>query len=263
VIGWENEIRELTLDDALDWYRTYYTPNNAILIVAGDVTLEELKPLAEKYYGVIPQRAQPVRNRPKEPPQLAARRLEMFHPQVTQDTWRRSYLAPSYQWGETQHALPLQLLAQILGGRSTSRLYRNMVIDTQIAVRASAFYSATDVGPSQFFLFAVPRGDATLDDIEARMEALIEDVVDNGVTQDELDRTKKFLLAQAIYARDDVQGAARIFGEALTNGRSIEDVESWPDRVRAVTLDDVNAAARYVFEKRRSVTGILRTRQPS
>jgi zinc protease len=138
-----------------------------------------------------------------------------------------------------------------------------MVIDTQIAVRASAFYSATDVGPSQFFLFAVPRGDATLDDIEARMEALIEDVVDNGVTQDELDRTKKFLLAQAIYARDDVQGAARIFGEALTNGRSIEDVESWPDRVRAVTLDDVNAAARYVFEKRRSVTGILRTRQPS
>ena len=263
VIGWENEIRKLSLDDALDWYRTYYTPNNAILIVAGDVTLDVLRPLAEKYYGVIPQRAQPVRNRPQEPAQLAARRLEMFHAQVTQDTWRRSYLAPSYLWGETQHALPLQLLAQVLGGRSTSRLYRDMVIEGQIAVQASAFYSATDVGPSQFFLFAVPRRDTTLDDIEARMEALIADVVENGITQDELDRTKRFLLAQAIYARDNVQGAARIFGEALTNGRSVDDVESWPDRINAVTLDEVNAAARYVFDKSRSVTGILRPRQPS
>jgi zinc protease len=263
VIGWENEIRDLSLADALDWYRTYYTPNNAILIVAGDVTLEELRPLAEKYYGIIPQRAQPERQRPQEPPQLAARRLEMFHHQVTQDTWRRSYLAPSYQWGESQHALPLQLLEQILGRRSTSRLYRNMVIEDQIAVRASAFYSATDVGPSQFFLFAVPRGDTTLDDIEARMEALVADVLENGITQEELDRTKRFLLAQAIYARDNVQGAARIFGEALTNGRTIDDVENWPDRMNAVTLDEVNAAARYVFDKSRSVTGLLRAGQPS
>lgn len=263
VIGWEQEIRNLSLADALDWYRTYYTPNNAILIVAGDVTLDVLRPLAEKYYGVIPQRAQPVRERLLEPPQLAARRLEMFHRQVTQDTWRRSYLAPSYQWGESQHALPLQLLAQVLGGRSTSRLYRNMVIEDQVAVQASAFYSATDVGPSQFFLFAVPRGDTTLDDIEARMEALIADVLENGITQDELDRTKRFLLAQAVYARDNVQGAARIFGEALTNGRTIDDVESWPDRMKAVTLDEINAAARYVFDKSRSVTGILRAQQPS
>ena len=263
VIGWEAEIRNLSLADALEWYRTYYTPNNAILIVAGDVTLDVLRPLAEKYYGVIAQRAQPVRSRPHEPPQLAARRLEMFHRQVTQDTWRRSYLAPSYQWGESQHALPLQLLAQVLGGRSTSRLYRDMVIEDQIAVQASAFYSATDVGPSQFFLFAVPRGETTLDDIEARMESLIADVLENGITQEELDRTKRFLLSQAIYARDNVQGAARIFGEALTNGRTVGDVESWPDRMNAVTLDEINAAARYVFDKSRSVTGILRARQPS
>ena len=263
VIGWESEIRTLSLKDVLEWYRTYYTPNNAILIVAGNVTLDVLRPLAEKYYGVIPQRAQPVRGRPHEPPQLAARRLEMFHRQVTQDTWRRSYLAPSYQWGERRHALPLQLLAQVLGGRSTSRLYRDMVIDDQVAVRASAFYSATDVGPSQFFLFAVPRGDTTLDIIETRMDSVIADVLENGITQEELDRTKGFLLAQAIYARDNVQGAARMFGEALTNGRTIEDVESWPDRMKAVTLDEVNAAARYVFDKSQSVTGILRARQPS
>jgi zinc protease len=263
VIGWENEIQRLSLENAIDWYRNYYAPNNAILIVAGDLTIEQLRPLAEKYYGVIPRRNTPARTRAEEPPQLAARRLEMFHPQVTQDTWRRSYLAPSYNWGEEKHALPLQILAQVLGGPATSRLYRDMVVDRQIAVQASAFYSATDVGPSQFFLFAVPRGDTTLAEIEAQMDALVADVLENGITQDELDRTRRNLLAQAVYARDNVQGAARIFGEALTNGRTIDDVESWPDRMSRVTLEEVNAAARYVFDKRRSVTGLLRAEKAS
>ncbi|NQV81390.1 MAG: insulinase family protein, partial [Alphaproteobacteria bacterium] len=256
VIGWESEIRTLILEDALSWYRTYYTPNNAILVVAGDVSIEQLRPLAEKYYGVIPRGDPLPRIRAEEPPQLAARRLEMFHAQVTQDTWRRSYIAPSYNWGDTRHALPLQILSQVLGGRATSRFYRDMVVERQIAVQASAFYSATDVGPSQFFLFAIPRGETTLDDIEARMDALVVDVLENGITQDELDRTKRFLLAQAVYARDNVQGAARIFGEALTNGRTTDDVESWPDRIQRVTLDEVNAAARQVFDKKLSVTGL-------
>lgn len=263
VIGWEAEMAKLSLDDALDWYRRHYAPNNAILVVAGDVSLDELKPLAEKYYGAIPRRDVPERVRLDEPPQLAERRLEMAHPQVTQDTWRRSYLAPSYLWGETQHALPLQLLAQIIGGGATSRLYRDMVIGSEMAVQASAFYSANDIGPSQFFLFAIPRGDTTLADIEKRMDEVIAEIVQQGITEDELMRTKRLLLSQAVYARDNVQGAARIFGEALTNGRSIEDVESWPDRVRAVTVDEVNAAARYVFDKRRSVTGILRAEKAS
>ncbi len=263
VIGWEAEMAKLSLDDALDWYRRHYAPNNAILVVAGDVSLDELKPLAEKYYGSIPRRDVPERVRLDEPPQLAERRLEMAHPQVTQDTWRRSYLAPSYLWGETQHALPLQLLAQIIGGGATSRLYRDMVVGSEMAVQASAFYSANDIGPSQFFLFAIPRGDTTLADIEKRMDEVIAEIVRQGITEDELMRTKRLLLSQAVYARDNVQGAARIFGEALTNGRSIEDVESWPDRVRAVTVDEVNAAARYVFDKRRSVTGILRAEKAS
>ncbi|MDA0367879.1 MAG: pitrilysin family protein [Proteobacteria bacterium] len=263
VIGWESEIRTLTLEDALSWYRTYYTPNNAILVVAGDVSIEQLRSLAEKYYGVIPRGDSLPRIRAEEPPQLAARRLEMFHAQVTQDTWRRSYIAPSYNWGDTKHALPLQILSQVLGGRATSRIYRDMVVERQIAVQASAFYSATDVGPSQFFLFAIPRGETTLDDIEARMDALVADVLVNGITQDELDRTKRFLLAQSVYARDNVQGAARIFGEALTNGRTTVDVESWPDRIQRVTLDEVNAAARHVFDKKLSVTGLLRAGKAS
>jgi len=263
VIGWENEMQALTRDDALAWYRTHYAPNNAILVIAGDVTLAELRPLAEKYYGPIARRVVPERTRLEEPPQLASRRLDMAHPLVTQDTWRRSYLAPSYTWGETQHALGLQLLSEIMGGGATSRLYRDMVIGSQLAVQASTFYSANDMGPSQFFLFAIPRGETTLGEVEARMDQLVAEIVENGVTPDELERTKRRLLSQAVYARDNVQGAARIFGGALTNGRTVEDVESWPDRVRAATVEDVNAAARYVFDLRRSVTGILRAEKPS
>ncbi len=263
VIGWENEMRQLSLDDALDWYRTHYAPNNAILVVAGDVTLDELRPLAEKYYGPIARRDVPPRIRLEEPPQLAARRLDMAHAQVSQDTWRRSYLAPSYTWGKSEHALGLQILAQIMGDGATSRLYRDMVVERQMAVQANAFYSASDIGPSQFFLFAIPRGETSLTEIEARMDEIVAEIVRDGVTEGELARTKQRLLSQAVYARDNVQGAARIFGEALTNGRTVEDVESWPDRVRAVTVDDVNAAARFVFDIRRSVTGILRSEKAS
>lgn len=263
VIGWAEEIKRLDIDDALAWYRTHYAPNNAILVVAGDVTLDALRALAEKYYGPIPRRDVPERVRLAEPPQLAARRLEMAHSQVTQDTWRRSYLAPSYLWGESQHAMGLQLLARIIGGGTTSRLYRDMVVERQMAVQASAFYSASDIGPSQFFLFAVPRGDTTLDEIERRMDEIVAEIAEDGVTEAELERTKRILLSQVVYARDNVQGAARIFGEALTNGRTVEDVESWPDRIRAITVDEVNAAARYVFDIRRSVTGILRSEKRS
>ena len=124
VVGWEHEIRTLDKDDALDFYRTYYVPNNAILVVAGDVTAAQVRPLAEKYYGVLARGQVPPRMRPQEPPQRAARRLEMRDARVRQPTWRRSYLAPSRMAGESQHSLPLRALSEILGGGPTSRLYR-------------------------------------------------------------------------------------------------------------------------------------------
>ena len=258
VIGWESEIRQLSLSDATDFYRAHYAPNNAILVIAGDVTADDVRPLAEKYFGGIPAREVPPRLRTDEPPQLAARRLEMSHPRVPQPLWRRSYLAPSVMWGESQHSLPLQVLADIIGGGTTSRFYRSLVVDKKLAAQASAFYNSSNLGPSRFFLVGVPVNGGSIDDVEAEMLAVIERVAEEGVTQEELDRAKNGMLASAIYARDNVQGAARTFGAALAIGRSIEDVESWPDRVEAVTVEDVNAAARVIFDAAKSVTAILR-----
>jgi zinc protease len=257
VIGWEHEIRTLTKDDALDFYRTYYVPNTAILVVAGDVTAAQVRPLAEKYYGALAAGEPPPRLRPQEPPQRAARRLEMRDARVRQPTWRRSYLAPSRMAGEKQHSLPLRALAEILGGGPTSRLYRALVVEQKVAAGASAYYSGRSIDLTRFWVAATPMPGGDVVAVEAAAEAVIERLVAEGVSEEELERTKVGMLASAVYARDSISTAARIFGAALAIGLSVEDVESWPDRVEALTVEQLNAAARFLFEAERSVTGVL------
>jgi zinc protease len=257
VVGWEHEIRALDKDDALDFYRAHYVPNNAILVVAGDVTAAQVRPLAEKYYGVLAPGQVPPRLRPQEPPQRAARRLEMRDTRVRQPTWRRSYLAPSRMAGERQHSLPLRALAEILGGGPTSRLYRALVVEQKVAAGASAFYSGRNIDRTRFWLAATPMPGGDIAAVETAAEAIIDQVVAEGVNEEELARVKTGMLAAAVYARDSISTAARIFGTALAIGLSVEDVENWPQRVEALTVEKVNAAARYVFDDERSVTGIL------
>jgi zinc protease len=258
VIGWEHEMRALSREDALEWYRTHYAPNNAVLVIAGDITLDRLRPLVEKYYGPIPARPVPPRVRPDEPPQRSARRLEMSHQRVTDASWRRGYIAPSYGWGEKQHALPLSMLAEVLGGGQTSRLYRELVVEKKIATYAGSFYGAGNLGPSTFILVVNPVAGQDIVTIEREVEAIVADVIANGVVAEDLERARIGMLASTIYGRDSAQGVARLFGAALTSGRTIEDVESFPDRVEAVTIDQLKAAAKAVFDEARSVTGVLR-----
>jgi zinc protease len=257
VIGWEHEIRGLNTADAIAFYRRFYVPNNAILVVAGDVTMATVRPLAEKYFGAVPSGNPPPRLRPQEPPQRAARRLEMRDPRVRQPNWRRSYLAPSRMSGETQHSLPLRMLAEILGGGSTSRLYRALVVEQKIAAGAGAYYRGFSIDQDRFWVSGTPVPGSDVAALEAAADAVIDEMMRDGVTEDELNRTKAGMLAAAVYARDSLSSAARLFGSALTIGLTVDEVESWPERVEAVTVEQVNAAARYVFDKDRSVTGIL------
>jgi len=129
LIGWQHEMAELGLDDALAFYERWYAPGNAILVVSGDVTLAEVMPMAERTYGRIPAREIAPRERAVEPPQLAARRLDMTSDQVAEPSFSRRYLAPGYLWGEREYAYPLQVLAEILSGGATSRLYRALVVE--------------------------------------------------------------------------------------------------------------------------------------
>ena len=257
VIGWQHEIEEYSREDSLEFYRTWYAPNNAILLVAGDIDAAELKPLAEQYYGVIPSRDIPDRRRVQEPPQSAAREIVMRDPRVRQPSLMRSYLAPSFNAGESQHAYPLDVLADILGGTSTSRLYRALVIEKKIATSAGAFYRGSALDLATFRIYASPRPDVTVDELETAIDAELQRLKDVPITAEEVERATKRMVAEAVYARDSLSGAVRSFGIALTTGRTVDDVEAWPERISAVTAEQVNEAAAYVMNTGRSVTGKL------
>ena len=257
VIGWKSEIEGLTTADAIAFYRRHYAPNNAILIVAGDVTAAEIRPLAEKYYGPIPRREIPPRVRATEPEQRAARRVVLKSPQVRQPSWSRTYLAPSYTTAGGDDAYALQVLAEIMGGGATSRLYRSLVVEQGVAASAGAWYSADGLDSGTFGVSGSPRPGTEIDAVEAALTAQNKALLSDGVSADEVARAKRSLLAGAIYVRDSLRAGPNIFGRALTSGRTIADVESWPDRIGEVTAEAVNAAAKKVFRDNRSVTGVL------
>ncbi|MCH6577138.1 MAG: insulinase family protein [Proteobacteria bacterium] len=257
VIGWKHELESLTTEDVLAFYRRYYAPDNAILIVSGDITADKLKPLAEKYYGSIPARKVAKRVRLKEPPHRAARRVQLRSPQVREPRWGRDYLAPGFSSGEKRHAYALEVLNDILAGGATSRLYRSLVVEQKIAVSAGASYDGDAYDLGTFSFYGQPAAGIGMDRFEAAMDAEIAKLLGSGVTINEVKRAKKRLLAGAIYARDSLRRGARAIGTALTTGQTVDDVETWPEHIKAVTRERVNEAARAVFKISNSVTGLL------
>ena len=256
-IGWEAEIRRLGTEDALAFHRDWYAPNNATLVVAGDVAVAEVRRLADKHFGPLPARRVPQRVRLEEPRHHAAARLEMKHARVAQPSWRRLYLAPSYRAGQSEHAYSLQVLAEILGGGAGSRLYRSLVLEDGIALGASATYSPAALGLTTFSLYATPKAGVGVAQVEAAIEAQLRKVVDEGVDADEVRRAQQRMQASAIYARDSLAGPANIVGSALSVGQTLQDVAAWPDRIGAVTPAEIQAAGRAVLIERNSVTGTL------
>jgi zinc protease len=258
VIGWHHEIEQLNRQDALDFYRRFYTPNNAVLIVAGDVTTEEVRKLAEATYGKVEPRAViGKRERPQEPEQNAIRQVTMADPRVAQPSVQRSYLVPSYATAKQGEAEALDLLAQILGSGNTSRLYRLLVEQRGIATSAGAWYSGSSLDMTRFGVSVLPRPNVSMQEAEQALDAVIADIAQNGVSADELERAKTRLIAESIYAEDNQATMARMYGAALTTGSSVEAVQAWPSKVKNVTADAVRQAAATWLDRRRSVTGYL------
>jgi zinc protease len=258
IIGWQKEIEALSTEAVLDFYRRWYVPENAILVVTGDVDAAELRPLAERTYGRIGRAAVPTRLHLVEPDQRADRRVSLTDARIRQPMWSRSLRAPSYVWGETKHAYALQVLADILGGGATSRLYRSLVVDQALAVSAGAWYDPSRRGPSELSIQASPRPGVELGKLEKAVEAAVAELARSGPTEDEVARSKQRMLADAVYARDTYSTAAHIIGEALATGQTLADVEAWPGRIAAVSRDEVAAAARLVLDGP-SVTSLLVT----
>ncbi len=257
VIGWAHEIRDLSIDDLLTFYRTWYAPNNAVLVVAGDVDPETVRTLAEETYGVIPRQDVPQRVRPSEPPHVAPREVVLRDARVGQPSWTRRYLAPSYTSGASEQAYALQVLAEIIGGGATGTLYRSLVVEQALAVSAGAFYQPGSLDVATFGLWLSPRQGVEVDDAAAAMDVNVAALLADGVDEEEVERAKQRLIDSAVFALDSLQGPARILGAALATGRTAADVEAWPAQIRAVTAAEVNAAARAVFKAANSTTGIL------
>ncbi len=258
IIGWMHEMRTLDMQDALEFYQTYYSPNNAVLVVSGDVTPDEVRRLAEEYYGVIPSNPDlPERLRAEEPPQTAERRLIFRDARVAQPYVRRSYLAPERDAGAQERAAALTILSEILGGGTTSYLSEALQFDTQIATYTAAFYRGVSLDDTTFNLIVVPQPNVSLQEAEDAMDAAIASFLTEGVDAAQLERIKMQIRASEIYARDDVDRIANRYGQALTSGLTIEDVKAWPEILDAVTAEDIQQAARDLFDRRASVTGWL------
>jgi zinc protease len=256
-IGWQHEMEGLSKADAMDFYRRWYAPNNAVLVVAGDVTAADVRPLAEKFYGAIARRDVPQRARPLEPPHRHARRVTYKDARVDQPSWSKFFIAPSYNRGETKHVYALQVLSEILGGGATSRLYQEIVVKQKLAASAGAGYSGSSFDYSNFYFYASPRTGIGIDQIEKAVEAAIAELLDKGVTADEVARAKQVMIDRAAFAHDNLRTGAMSFGVALATGRTVADVEAWPDRIGKVTAEDVIAAARHVLKDTGSVTALL------
>lgn len=258
VIGWEHEIAALTRTRAMDFYRTHYAPDNAVLIAAGDVDPEEVRQLAERYFGPIPAASVAPRERPQEPPHRAARRVAMEDPRVTDPLLSRSYLAPVRQSGAQEEAAALTILAEVLGGDGvTSVLARTLVLGDGPAIAAEVSYNGASLDPQSFDVYAVPKSGVELDKVEAALDAALADFVAAGPDPRSIARVKRRLEAAEIYRQDDLGSRATQIGMALTSGLTLDDVAAWPEVLAAVTAEDVQAAARKVLQRESSVTGRL------
>ncbi len=266
VIGWMHEIKQLNLEAVTAFYKRFYTPSNAVLIVAGDITAEQLRPLAEKYYGVIPSSGpMKQRVRPLEPPPQATRRVTLTDPRVPTPSMRRIYTAASYSRAEPGEAESLDLLAHILGTGTTSRLYQRLVVEQKIASYAGAWYSGDALDSGDIGVYAGSQaggGTAELAAVEAAIDEVIKEIIEKGVTDQEMADAKNSLLSSVIYLKDDQMRRARIYGVALTTGQTVKDIEEWPSRIEAVTSEQIQKAARKYLKKRRSVTGLLLPQRP-
>jgi zinc protease len=259
IIGWRHEMEALDRPALIDFYESHYWPNNAILIVAGDVTPEEVRTLAEEHYGPIPANPDIApRVRPQEPPQIADRRVVYEDERVANPYVSRSYLAPVREAGDQRRAAALTLLAEVLGGSGqTAVLSRRLQVEEERSVFATAFYDSTSYDPSSFGLVNVPVPGVTLDEAEADLDRVIADFLAEGIDPAQFERIKFQIEAAQIYEEDNVQGLARSYGVALTSGLTVEDVEAWPDVLASVTIDEVMEEARILFEDTHSVTGHL------
>lgn len=258
VIGWKQEIERLGRAEATDFYDRYYRPNNAILVVAGDVEPDAVRALAERTYGKLERGPDlPARMRPVEPEQNTRRTVTLADPRVGVASFSTRWVVPSYRTARPGEAEALDLLAEILGGGPRSRLYQELVVKEKIATDAGAGYQGAMLDDTSFAVYAQPAEGRELAEVEAAMDAEVARLAAGGVSEEELAGAKDRFVRSTVFARDRQDAMANMYGATLATGGTVEDVAEWPDRIRKVTAGEVKAAAARYLARERSVTAYL------
>jgi zinc protease len=262
IIGWQQEMEKLSLQDAIGFYERYYAPNNAILVVAGDVTPERVRELALSTYGKLPKRFDVApRIRPQEPEKHTSRTIILRDARVNQPSYNSTWVVPSYinakAKGREGDAEALDLLSEILGGGIRSRLYQELVVEQGLAASAGAYYAGDALDDGTFMIYGSPRGDATLEDVQTAANVEVDRIIAEGVTETELNQARNRFLKAVIFARDSQTGMARIYGSSLATGQTVADVLGWPDKIRAVKPEQIRDVAERYLKPSIEVTGYL------
>lgn len=257
IIGWEHEIKALTLKDAMDFYHYYYQPKNATMLVVGDVKAEDVYRLAKKHFGSWRARPEAKPLILEEPPRKADILLTLHHPGVKQPQWIYMYTAPSLGVGNQKDIFPLMVLSELLGSGKTSLLYKEMAVKNKIAIDTGSDYDDFMRGPGTFTVYATPVEGAAREEFYAGYLRILNEVAEKGVPAQELERIKNKLKASSIYARDGNTAIAYLLGQLLVLGKDESYFNAWEDSIDAVSADDIRSAAELLLKSEPPVAGVL------
>ncbi|WP_296648596.1 pitrilysin family protein [Thiobacillus sp. 63-78] len=257
VIGWMDDLQHMTAQDARDWYARWYAPNNATLVVAGDVKADDVIAMARRYYGVIPARPLPVRKPQDEPAQIGEKRIVVKAPAKVPYLLMAWHVPVLRDWQQDTAPYALQILAGVLSGNDSARLQQSLVKTQQIAVDASAGYDAVSRGPGMFLIDATPAPGKSVGELEKAIRGQLERLQRDGISEAELARVKAQVIAADVYQRDSLFYQAMQLGEYVTAGLPPAALEHRVDKLRAVSAGAVQAAAKQWLQDDRLSVGIL------
>ena len=243
VIGWMNEIESYEWEEVKKFYDTWYAPNNAIVIISGDVTLDDVRPMATRTYGKLKPKELPNRDRGEVPPATATTKMKLYDDTIKQEYFQSLRIAPSYNQNK-KDALALQVLNEILDGGATTRLYKNLVVENKRAVSVNFSYQSSALDYGSIWVSAIPTEGVSLEDIKQDIQNEFNNIIEIGVTEQEVTDAIRRLQDSAIFARDSLSGPARIFGYSLLTGSTIDDIENWPFDIATITSTQIQEVAK-------------------
>ncbi len=267
IIGYEKDIKTLTAKDALDFHHQHYDPSQAVIVLAGDIGFDEAEQLAEKYYGDLkPAKDEPLKPHGDFPPVIKrwSDKAHLIHRNrnVSQAIFSRIYANTNRHVLGARQSAGFEVLTEILAGGQRSRLYRALVIEQKIASFAGAYLSIDGRGPGEFSLRAAlaPRQKQNLKNlrkIEKSIDRILSDLNKNPISEAELMRAKNRLIADAVYINDSQYRLANFIGRMITNGHRLDEITTLSSYIRAVTINDVRQAAKYMLNPSRAINGFL------